>query len=84
MNLTIEVVAWVDASISLGQDSEKFNNTCVQISTGIPCTKLITDQWGHKWLRLVHNSHFDENDFINIPIESIIYRQKKKFTFPKL
>ncbi len=69
----------MDASISLGQDYESYNNTAVMISVGTPCKNLMKDKWGHKWLRLIHNSHLSDSDFINIPIESIIYRQKKIF-----
>ena len=75
MNLTIEVVAWVDASISLGQDNTTYNNTAVMISVGIPGKDLIKDKWDRKWLRLVHNSHLSgDSDFINIPLIKAYYR----------
>ncbi len=83
MNMIVEVIVWVDASIALGQDPTSYNSTAVMISTGTPCNDLVKDKWGHKWLRLVHNSHLSDSDFINIPIESIIYRRRKKFKLPK-
>lgn len=83
IQLDIEVVAWADASLTFGQDSETYNNTAVQMSVGSPLKHYVFDKWGKAFLRLIHNSHFGENDFINIPVASIIHRTKIKVMLPE-